>query len=252
MQPIKQKVFVIDIETSPIEAYVWELGRQYVSLQNMKKDWYIMAWSGKWLGEPDSKIVYYDTRGAKDDAKILKPLREILNEADIVLTQNGVKFDTKKINARFMLHGIKKPKPYTQIDTYKIVKAVADFTSNSLEYLTSKFCKKHKKTSHRKFPGIQLWKECLKGNIEAWEEMKKYNINDVLSTEELYMKIRAWCPDAMPKVFPLTKTSSHCGTCGYDGPMREGRDRHVGFKVYKQHSCPKCGAWQPTKKKKGR
>lgn len=245
----QQRVFIIDIETSPIEAYVWELGKQYVSLSQMKKDWYIMAWGGKWLGDPDSKVIYHDTRNAKSDKKILKPLRDILDEADIILTQNGVKFDTKKINARFMLNGLKKPKPYTQIDTYRIVKAVADFTSNSLEYLTSKFCKKHKKTSHGKYSGIKLWIECLKGNKDAWDEMKAYNIKDVLSTEELYLNIRAWAPDAMPKVFPLSKYSSHCGTCGYRGKMRTGRDRYARRKVYQQNSCPKCGSWQPLKEK---
>jgi ribosomal protein S27AE len=80
--------------------------------------------------------------------------------------------------------------------------------------------------------------------------MRKYNIEDVLSTEELYLKIRAWAPEAMPKVFPLTATSSHCGTCGYNGKMRTGRDRHMKNKVYRQNSCPKCGSWQPVKKEK--
>lgn len=241
----KSKVLVLDIETSPLLVYVWELKDQYVGVNQIHTDWYIMAWAAKWLDEPKS-LVSYDMRTKKpgDDISILRPLWRMLNEADIIITQNGKEFDSKKINARFMLHGLPPPKPYVHHDTYQIVKKVAAFTSNSLEYLTGKFCSKHKKTSHNAYKGLSLWVECLKGNLDAWNEMKKYNIEDVLSTEELYLKIRAWAPDSLPKVFTLTDTSQECGTCGYTGKMREGRPRHTKSFQYQQHSCPKCGSWQ--------
>lgn len=242
----KAKVLVLDIETSPMSGYVWELGEQYIGADQIIEDWHIMAWSAKWLGDPAASIMYYDLRHKKSgsDLSILKPLWKLLNEADTVLTQNGMKFDARKINARLMLHGFNPPAPYTHIDTYRLVKKVAAFTSNSLSYLTNKFCVVHKKTSHRRYPGRTLWVECLKGNLDAWNEMKKYNIKDVLSTEELYFKIRAWSPDAMPKVFTLTNVTYQCGTCGYSGQMREGKPRRSKLHHYQQHSCPKCGSWQ--------
>lgn len=248
----KSKVLVLDIETSPILAYIWELGEQHVNLSQIHTDWHIMAWSAKWLDEPAHKVIYHDLRNVKngDDKSILKPLWDLLNEADIVITQNGQNFDSRKITARFMLHGMKPPKPFQHIDTYRLVKRVADFTSNKLEYLTDKFCATHKKVSHGKYPGLQLWIECLKGNKLAWDEMKYYNIKDILSTEELYNHIKAWAPDTMPKVYPLTDKADTCGTCGYVGPMRLGRDRVKKSGVYTQNSCPQCGAWQSIKQKK--
>lgn len=246
----KSKALILDIETSPLLAYIWELGEQSIALNQIHTDWYIMAWSAKWLGDPANKTIYYDLRNHKkgDDKPILKPLWNLLNETDIVITQNGQKFDSRKINARFMLHGMTPPKPYQHIDTYRLVKHVADFTSNKLEYLTSKLCKDHKKVTHFKFPGLKLWIECLKGNLEAWDEMKFYNIKDVLSTEELYLKIKAWAPQSMPKLYPLTKGIDRCHTCGYTGQMREGRERISKGGVYTQNSCPKCGSWQVLKK----
>lgn len=248
----KQKCLVLDVETTPILAYIWELGDQNVSLGQIHTDWKIMAWSAKWLDEPARKIIYYDLRKSKtgDDKAILIPLWDLLNEADIVITQNGQHFDSRKINARFMLHGMNPPKPYLHIDTYRLVKRVAAFTSNKLEYLTDKFCDTHKKITHGKFPGLKLWIECLKGNIEAWDEMKRYNIKDVLSTEELYLKIKGWAPESMPKIYPLAAETETCGTCGYTGKMRLGRDRIKKGGVYTQNSCTKCGAWQTVKKKK--
>lgn len=251
---IKQKALILDVETSPLLAYIWELGEQHVTVNQIHTDWHIMAWSAKWLEDPDSKIIYYDHRKSKahDDKEILKPLWNLLNEADIVITQNGQRFDSRKINARFMLHGMTPPKPFVHIDTYRLVKRVADFTSNKLEYLTDKFCTKHKKVSHQKYPGLSLWVECLKGNTKAWDEMKYYNIKDVLSTEELYLKIKAWAPETMPKVYLLSTTVDTCPTCGYRGQMRKGRDRIKNNRVYNQNSCPKCGAWQTVKPKRSR
>ena len=234
-------VLLLDIETSLMEAYVFDIKDQYISPSDVKKDWHILAYGAKWLGS--SSVIYRETRTG-DDKVLLKFLWELLNKADIVITQNGVNFDAKKINARFMLHGFPPPKPYVHFDTYRLTKRVAAFTSHSLEYLTSKLCVKHKKTSHSKYPGKRLWIECSKGNPLAWKEMRVYNIEDVLSLEELYLKIRAWAPESMPKVFDTTNKDSECGTCGYYGKMREGRPRKAKTYTYRQNSCPSCGAWQ--------
>src|ERR1700731_3434398 len=125
---MEQKVLVLDVETSPLLVYVWELKDQYVGLNQMIQDWHIMAWSAKWLGEPANAIKYYDCRKDTSDGRILRPLWELLNLADIVITQNGKAFNAKKINARFMLHGMQPPKPYKHLDTYLIAKNAAAFT----------------------------------------------------------------------------------------------------------------------------
>lgn len=240
-----QKVLVVDIETSPLLVYVWNLKDQFVGLNQMVQDWHIMAWSAKWLGEPASSIMYYDQRNLKvgNDLPILRPLWKLLNEADIVLTQNGKSFDSKKINARFMLLGMKPPRPYKHLDTYLIAKNAAAFTSHSLEYLSEQFCTKYKKLSHSKFPGLSLWRECLKGNRKAWNEMREYNIHDVLATEEFYEKIKAWAPESAPKPFRSDKISVLCGTCGELGRMIK-RGMLVKIKAkYQRWQCQECGGW---------
>ena len=246
----KSKALVLDIETSPMLAYIWELGEQRVNLDQIHTEWHIMAWSAKWLGAPAKEIMYEEVRGRKSDRPILKKLWKLLNEADIVITQNGIKFDSRKINARFLLHGMTPPKPYLHIDTYRLLKKVAEFTSHKLAYLTDKLCVKDKKVTHGEFPGLRLWIECLKGNPKAWKEMKFYNIKDVLSTEELYEKVKAWAPESMPRLYPMTKERGTCSTCGYKGSMREGKPRVRKSGVYTQDMCPKCGAWQIIKQTK--
>lgn len=189
------KILVFDIETAPILAHVWGLFDQNVGLNQIQSDWHVLSWSAKWLGDPPSKVMYQDQRNAKDvtnDKKILESIRDLLNEADLVVTQNGVKFDSKKLNARFLFHEIESPSSYRHRDTLRMAKKHFNFTSYKLEYMTDKFCKKYKKLKHKKFPGHELWKECLKGNKEAWNEMEKYNKHDVLATEELYNVLKQW------------------------------------------------------------
>ena len=184
------KVLLFDIETSPIIAHVWALFDQTVSLNQIQTDWHLLAWAAKWLG--DSKLLYADQRSAKDmtnDKKILQQLWNLLDEADIVVTQNGKAFDVKKVNARFVFHGMQPPSSFKQIDTLLLAKKHFGFTSNKLAYMTDKLCTKYKKQEHRKYPGHELWKECLKGNRSAWKEMEKYNKYDVLALEELYHKL---------------------------------------------------------------
>ncbi len=246
---MNKNVWTIDIETSPCIVVVWGMGKQYVTHEQLIKDWHIMSFSAKKLDAPESSLLYMETRN-DNDLVLLKKLWEIFNDADIIITQNGKKFDSKKINARFIMNGLPPVKPYQHIDTYLIVKNVAALTSNKLEYLTDKLCVKHKKIVHGKYPGLSLWKECEKNNIDAWNEMKRYNKKDVLSTEELYLAIKAWAPESTPKMYPLTPEKDNCTTCGYFGEMKQGRDRIKSTGVYTQNSCVKCGSWQVLKQKK--
>src|ERR1700722_10331801 len=147
----KIKVLLFDIETAPIIGYVWGLWDQTVGLNQIKSDWHLLSWSAKWLDDPASKVMYMDQRNEKNienDKNILKALWKLLDAADVVITQNGIRFDSKKVNARFILNGMKPPSSYKHIDTCKIASRVFGFTSNKLEYLTDKLNTKYKKLKH--------------------------------------------------------------------------------------------------------
>ncbi|ANA49351.1 RNase H superfamily protein [Pseudomonas phage phiPMW] len=192
------KILFIDIETSPIIAHVWRLFDQNVGLNQIETDWSILSFCAKWKGVDE--IIYMDTRNqadCNDDSCLLDALWKLLNEADFVVGQNSKRFDVKKINARFILNGMPRPSTFRQIDTFEIAKRLFGFTSNKLEYMTDKLCVNYKKKKHSKFPGHELWAQCLKGNMEAWQEMQEYNEYDVLSLEELYDIFSSW-DDKLP------------------------------------------------------
>lgn len=190
---VTPKILFFDIETAPLKAHLWSMWQQGVSLNQIESDWHLLSFCCKWAHSDE--VFYYDQRNAldiEDDYDLVLKLWGLLNEADVVVGQNSKKFDTRKANSRFILNGLPKPSTYRQIDTMLIAKQQFGFTSNKLEYMTDKLCTTFKKSKHKKFHGHDLWAECLKGNIEAWEEMEDYNRLDVLSLEELYNILSSW------------------------------------------------------------
>jgi len=239
------KVLFLDIETAPILGYVWSLWEQNVALNQIKQDWFILSWSAKWLGSKD--LLYADQRKAKNienDRSLIKPLWRLLNQADIIVTQNGKKFDAKKLNARFILNGMKPTSHYRHIDTLVLAKKHFAFTSNKLEYMTDKLCVKYKKLKHHKFQGFELWKECLAGNLAAWREMEKYNKHDVLALEELYEKLSPWDTSLSFNVYH-NREDTVC-QCGHPAMQRRGY-RYTSNGKYQSYQCKRCGAFYQSK-----
>lgn len=244
----KPKILVFDIETSPLESYHWRLFDQNISLGQIIEDWSVLSWSAKWLGDDPSKTQYLDTRNEKDprnDKKILKEIWKLLDEADFVVGHNSDSFDVKKLNARFLIHGMQPPSSYRRFDTKKLAKKHFNLTSNKLEYITNKLCSKYKKLKHSKFPGFSLWKECMKGNKEAWKEMELYNKYDVLSLEEAFLKILPW---ESANLFELYSDSEvPICTCG-SIDFRKNGFHYTGTSKYQRYSCKSCGAERRDKK----
>lgn len=223
-------------------GYVWGLWENNLGLNQVKSDWHVLAWAAKWLGDAPSKIMYMDQRRAKnieDDKQILKGIWNLLDEADIVITQNGKAFDEKKLNARFILNGMQPPSSYKHIDTKKIASRKFAFTSNKLEYMTDKLCTKYKKQKHNKFSGFDLWSQCLQGNIKAWKEMEKYNKYDVLSLEELYTKLQPWDNSINFSLYEDRPTlQCNCGST----KIESKGFAYTAVGKYRRYRCRDCGA----------
>lgn len=236
----KPKILLFDIETIPMEAYVWSIWQDNVGLNMLKKDWSVLGWCAKWYGEDE--IFYEDVGGQKDlrdDKKILKGIHKLLDEADIVVGHNSDSFDVKKLNARFILNGMQPPSSFKKMDTKKMAKKYFSFTSNKLSYLTDNLCKRYKKLSHGNFPGFKMWEECLKKNKEAFKEMKEYNIYDVLSLEELFSIMLPWESSA---VFDMYGPSDeNICTCGHKKFKKSGF-HYTPTAKYQKHKCKKCGS----------
>lgn len=237
------KVLILDIETAPKVAYVWRFFKENISAKQVKQHGHLMSFAAKWLG--DGEITYVENR-KEDDRLIVSRLCELLDEADVVVAHNGEEFDLKQIRARAVVHGIKPFSPVKIVDTYKVAKKEFGFPSNSLEYLTTVLGTKQRKDSHKKFPGFELWLECLRGNEEAWNELRLYNIDDVLALEELYLMIRAWDTRHPNIAVDASADKMACPKCGSHHLHYRGY-AYTSVGKYHRLQCQDCGGWTRTR-----
>ena len=238
------EILVLDVETLPIEALVWKIWDENIGLDQIQSEWSIAAYGAKWLGAKD--CIYSDTGGrgksrVRDDKKLCKEIWQLLDDADIVVTQNGTSFDIKKINARMLIHGLKPYSPIRVVDTYRVARKHFGFTSNRLAWM-SRHLTNTPKSEHKKFPGFELWLECMKDNPAAWVEMKAYNIRDVVATEGVYLKQRPWI-SGHPNLSTYSGGDKiECPKCG--GNHLQARGRAVlQAGIYPRYQCQDCGAW---------
>lgn len=250
---MRAKILHLDIETAPIVSYHWGLWQQNISLNQIIHEWSILSFTGWWehdaeRGYKRSDIIYMDCRDNEDvhdDSALMAKLWELLNEADFVVAQNGVKFDMKKMKARFILLGFPPFKPVKVIDTLLIAKRVFGFTSNKLEWMATYFSKVSKR-KHGKFPGFELWVQCMAGNPEAWDEMELYNIDDVRSMREVWLELRPWAEQHPNLAAMWPDDELRCGRCGSDELTQDGYE-HTNVGKYKSYCCDKCGGYSRSR-----
>lgn len=235
------KILTIDIETAPLLVHAWGLWDQNTSIGMIDTEWTILSVCAKWLRQ---KPMYRDTskeKNKRNDKPLLAWVHQLLNDADIVVSQNGTSFDMKKVNARLLENGFSPYAPVRQIDTKLVAKRHFNFTSNKLEWMAAHIAGTPK-SKHKKFPGFELWDACLKGNQAAWKEMKHYNIQDVVSTEALYLKMRPWI-DGHPNVAVyVDDTMGRCPKCGSTELQKRGITT-TQFGRYHRYQCQACGGW---------
>ena len=237
------KILVFDIETSPIKAYVWRAWKQNVYMDQIIDDWFMLTWSAKWLNHPEMLSEAITPKEAKnhDDKRIVKKLWKLFNEADILIAHHGRKFDIPKSKQRFVLNGLKPNSPYQIIDTKELAKREFDFTHNKLDYIAQIFGMKRKKPTD-----FQLWVDCMKGDKKALDYMLKYNEEDVLILEEVYLGLRGWMKSHPNLGLYTLDEESMCPTCG-DKKLKWIGEYYTQLNRYDSYQCGSCGSINKSK-----
>lgn len=230
---MKAKVLLYDIETSPNLAYVW--GKWEQNVIQFKKEFELLCFAYKWLGESN---VYAVVKGKeKTDKKVCERLYELLNEADVIIAHNGDQFDNKKVKARFIAHGMKPTRHFATIDTKKIAKHIFGFNSNSLDDIGN-YLGVGRKVKHQ---GFELWLGCMRNDPKCWEEMVKYNKQDVVLLEKVYLAMRPWMA-RHPHLSLLQNVKDACPKCGSLEIKKKGFRANFST-MSQQMYCVDCHGW---------
>ena len=234
------QILLFDIETSPMEVFVWGLYKQRINPDNVIKDWSVLSWSAKWLFDDHvmGDVVTGEDAIEREDWRILGEMWELLNEADIVIGHYSSGFDHPKLNARFILNDMSPPMPYQVIDTKKVASKHFSFSSNKLDYLSKLFMNKKKISTD-----FGLWKRCVAGSDEALSEMLEYNRMDVLLLEEVYLELRPWIKSHPNMGLYVEGGMERCANCGDAISEVDWRGfYYTPAGRYKAYRCKECGA----------
>lgn len=236
------KILILDIETFPNTAFVWRFWKENVGAKQVVEHSTIASFAYKWLGEDG---VYYHDIQNQSEKSLLRQLLNVLDSADIVVAHNGAKFDLPSIQGRAMVAGLKPPSPYKVVDTLLVSKYEFNFPANSLEYLANVLdCSP--KASHKRFPGFELWDQCMKGNPEAWQEMALYNKQDVTTLEQVYLKMRPWMRRHPNVAIFIGEDRPLCPKCGSADIQLRGTYVTNTYK-YRKFRCNSCGGWSRSR-----
>ncbi len=228
----KLKILVYDIETAPHIGYVWN--KWETNVIDFLEYGGMLSFSYKWLGEKTVRCVARPHFEDKTDKSLVLALHKLFDEADIVIAHNGNSFDQKMSNVRFIHEDIPPPSPYQQIDTKLVAKKYFRFTSNSLNDL-GRFLKVGHKYHHS---GFEMWKGCLAGDKKSWAEMIKYNKQDVVLLEKVYMKLLPWI-DNHPNVAAEFTDVLNCPKCG-SVKLKSCGIRRTKTSSYRNYRCLSC------------
>ena len=229
------KILLFDVETFPNVAYVW--GKYQQDVIRFKQQTCVATFVAKWLGEKRviaKALPHYAgyLPGSYDDKALVRDLWKLIDEADVLVAHNGIDFDVKVVNARFLAHGFGPPSPYKIVDTKREMKKVARVNSNRLDDLGEYFNFGRKiKTD------FDLWQGCIDGKMAAWRTMLRYNVKDVILLEKLYLRLRPWM-----KTHPNCGVDAACPKCGSKHIQLRGLGMSSTV-TYRRFQCQDCGGW---------
>jgi len=241
IKPHNMKILTLDIETAPLKSYIWGIWNQNLghSLNMLESDWFMLTWSAKWLFEDNvlSDKLTPEEVLKEDDSRICKTIWNLLEEADVVIIHNGLKFDVKRMNTRFLKNGMTPPMVYQVIDTLIHARKRFNITSNKLDYI-GKFLGLGEKLATG---GFDLWKRCMKGDADALTEMETYNIQDVRLLEDVYLVLRPYIKPHPNVALFVAEDVHSCPSCASTDLKWEGTYSTYA-NTYDAFRCSSCGS----------
>lgn len=239
------KMVFLDLEVAPSVVLAFNMFKHFSSPDHIIQFPYVLTAAWNWLHEPEDVIhsrslLDYEVfeKDIHDDSELIYDLWKVLDEADIVVAQNA-KFDIGWFNQQCALYSIPEPSPYRIICTLKGDKQNFSLPSNSLGYVVKYFRLEQEKLKH---DGIDLWKRCMAGKKDAFEDMLTYNRGDIPTLRNLYLTTRAHIEKHPNLAMYYKDGKTRCPVCGGEHIQElEGKLAFTNLSKYSSYRCLDCG-----------
>lgn len=228
-----EKILVVDIERLPGLAKVWDQKTRFVHIDKFERLPSLLCVAAKWYGRKSTEFL-----SAWDDPeRMVARTWELYNDANIVVTYNGIKFDNRHLRSEWLLAELPPPKPWKDVDLYRVNSQTFGFESKSLNHLCYRL---GLDTKSGRYDDVMAQK-ALDGDEKSQRLMKRYNIGDVKITEQAYDRLRGWMPTHPVVGGAVDPGQVRCNQCGSVDLAENGWYLAV-VQEYRAWRCNDCGA----------
>jgi len=232
-----KKILVLDLETSPMLAYVWGLGEQHVRHGQLKRgsnivDIISVAYS--WMDEEEIHVMGWGYE-EQDSRPMMEKLDELINEADIVIGKNNERFDNKQINFHRWYHNRDgMPDWLTKSDDLeKHLRRHLRLPSQSLDYISDLLGLGGKEKMEFS-DWVNIVEKHPTEGLKAYEKMLHYNKKDVADTKAIWKySMKHFIPKHNMGV---SLEGQVCRACGSTNLAWDG-STYSGGVMYKKFKC---------------
>lgn len=226
------RILTLDIERLPGLARVWEPRTRYIPPRHFVEWPRMLCFAARWYDNPEPIFSAEWGKGGAD--AMIRKAWKLYDQADIVVTYNGVRFDDKHLRTEWLTVGLTPPRPWKSVDLYKQVGKFG-FESKSLDTVTRRLGRPGKVTHY----DMDAAHAAAEGDREAQARLRTYNLGDVELTEWLYDRLRGWMPNH--PIMGAHGDEKVCNQCGStDLRLLQSRYKAVVIE-YALYRCRECG-----------
>lgn len=239
IERLDAKILTIDIERVPGMALLFDprVRSGYIQPSSFTEEPATICAAFKWYGR--SKVEFTSVWGDGYNTMIQR-LWDAYDQADIVVTYNGKRFDNKCLNTDWLTAGLPEPSPRKDVDLLQQVRKKFQFNSYRLDEVCAALGVTRKTGKYNPREAIA----CIQGDTKAQARMARYNRGDVRATEALYDRVRGWMhthPHVSGLPADATGEPPTCNQCGSLDLTREGTYL-ASVIAYAAYRCNNCGA----------
>lgn len=244
------KVLTLDIETQRAVVETFDLWPKFIPIDRIHVPARILCFAAKWHDEEE---VQFYSAWEDDDADgyraMLQAAWDLLDEADVVVTWNGNRFDLQWFQGEFGRLQLGPPSPYRSLDLFVVAKRKFGRSLMSLKLDWSA----RQWLGDRKLPhgATDLWHDIRYGTkqekADGRQLMMDYCIHDTDLTDRLLDRYLPWTGMNFALFDEDNVDRDVCPSC--ESPRLHKR----GFfptrtYMYQRYRCMDCGTWSRGRK----
>jgi hypothetical protein len=245
------KTLIVDIERLPgsFTADFWDMNA--FKNRRIHPD-QVTAWptticfAALWYERPGRPTFHAAWEDGGADA-MYEAAFKLYDEADLVMTYNGIGFDNKHLVSGWTERGMGRPSPWRDLDLLRVARQSQGWESKTLDSV----CKRLNVPTKVDHYSVQVARDAMAGDVQAQRKLKRYNIGDVQILRPVYEALLPYVKNH-PHVAPsLGLTKPTCPRCGSTDVTRKG-NYSPGVYNYVAYKCDTCsGPFRTTYESRG-